>query len=421
MDNDNLNIEDKVRELFNKFNQSVVEVCADKSKGFWERKQIVETIRQELKQQYYNLFQSKDEANKFNFIEILNSCHNEFTQKYFDFMTMIYTNFLGKKPKGTEAHIAMSERIEIDMFLNNENYLTLLSESEVTNKKFDDLMTIRYIFGKKDELLEKIFDNFRPLLKEKFPHLSSEIDQLLNENLNGSTFKLLLEVDKEGGYSSFTTYFNHDNFMKAIKANSLRDSNWEFSEDRLFKIIKSITDKNLDNYPEIQSLAKEFEKVTLSSAKDYEKNEYPQQNLLLLLSDLEKKQTLNARDLKNLIKRVDLNVLSKSTMNEEEIFSVLSRMIQLVSKVDRTLLYPDTFSLINLVKNVIVNRANLSGDEMTWLFNYRITNNNINLRPAVVCNYAETLNSETFSAVLGIANHLKLINSTFKDYLKNYL
>ena len=209
--------------------------------------------------------------------------------------------------------------------------------------------------------------------------------------------------------------------MKTIKANSQENSKWELEKDPLYLKIKTIRNKNLDDYPELKSLIKEFENTTLSSAKEFETNDNVYQTVQLVLSELEKKQTLNENDLRHLNKRVNAKVLIKSPFNEEEKFSILSDMIKIIAKVRENFLKPDTFKIINLIGNVIVNRANLSSYEMTWLFNHRISNLDINLRSAVICSYSETLNSETFSAVLGIANNLKLIDNTFTEYLQKYL
>ena len=412
-----MSIEDKIRELFKNFNESVSQVCSDRSKTFYQREDHVESKRDELRREYCNLFESRDDAQKFNFVDILKSCHNEFTQRHFDFMTMLSTKFKGSTPEEKDILLLTAPRIEISNFLNYDNYFILLSECQVTNCKFDDLMTIRSIFtGRSDKLLENLFDDYRLSLKKKFPHLSSEIDSFKNDYLNDTSLNSLLQADKEGGHKSLTNLFNHENFIKTIKANSLRDSKWELREDPFYNKIQTLT----QTYPELKLIVNEFENITLSSAMNYEKNEYPSQRVPLLLSDLEKKQILDEKDLLTLIEKAYIEIL-KESFNEEEIFSILLRMIKIIAKADKNVLYPDTFSIIDVIGNIIVNRAILDCYEMTWILHNRISNKKINLERVTDfnCKSKMKLNRKTFSYILGIVNHLKLIETTFDDFVKN--
>ena len=53
-----MSIEDKIRELFKNFNESISQVCSDRSKTFYQREDHVESKRDELRREYCNLFES---------------------------------------------------------------------------------------------------------------------------------------------------------------------------------------------------------------------------------------------------------------------------------------------------------------------------------------------------------------------------
>ena len=96
-------------------------------------------------------------------------------------------------------------------------------------------------------------------------------------------------------------------------------------------------------------------------------------------------------------------------------------MIKIIAKADKNVLYPDTFSIIDVIGNIIVNRAILDCYEMTWILHNRISNKKINLERVTDfnCKSKMKLNRKTFSYILGIVNHLKLIETTFDDFVKN--
>ncbi len=417
----NLTQEEKVRNLFKAFNDFVITEATDKTKKIRERVDKIKERNSVLFNEYRSLFENPNDSENFPFLDILNSLHNDITRGYHDFMTMLFRKFQNREAKGTEVHVALSERLELLWYLQYDNIFKLISSSH-SNDKFEDLIQIKYILtDEKYQWMPFLYEDFLPKLKEQFPNLVIEIDRFDKSDLEKSIYEIMMEIDKENNYAKTKSYLNVENFLEKIKTSALNQARWEFYEDPIYSKAKGLVDTNGTVPEEIKIDIENLQQIGFERGLDFEKTDYVYQTVPLIISEFKTYEKLNQQDLELLMKRVKSEVLEKSTLSNEEKLSILLDLIKLFEKSDIHLIKTETIKTLNILGEVLASKHTLTRSELRLIFEKRLDEAQVNLGSVLIAGFTDIFNPQAFACVVGIANHLDLFDKTYSQYLQNFL
>jgi len=423
-------MEEKIRQLLKNFNDLVLTEVQNETKSDKEKSTAIKNQNDKLTKEYFYSFPNFEEARNFPYEIIMNEVENNFLKGYYEFMCMVIKKIQKKELNEKEAHLALSERPQIDIYFEYVDLLKKIDRYESTNDDFEDLLELQIILTAQ-EWFCIIYDEISPKLKEKFPNLTAEIDSFdrsrvkrLTESIQSSLYKL----DSKDNYNKIRNYLNIENYVEELKLSAKGNPFWEYQEDPVYRRVRCLTFEIYDDFTpqDIVLLIQKFRNDSTEAVKSFEE-QFKFETIKLIVDYFSSSRGVKkSSDLELILSRLDVKVIEKSNLTMEEKYLVLKGFIKIIEEIGRTtyehpFLKDDTVKCICVLGSLLGVEKYLSADEFSEVFNKRILNSSeFNLKNILIAGYNEKLNTQTFSVVIGITHHLGLITFTYKDYLANY-